>query len=63
MLSVRFYSNVSPGDTVNVIGQFDDLGKCNLNRDNNLLVIHPDLLVSGTRVIIIYSSLCIDERI
>ncbi|OWM91537.1 hypothetical protein CDL15_Pgr024861 [Punica granatum] len=45
-----FYSIISPGDTVNVIGRFDDHGKCNVNRGNNLLIVHPDLLVSGTRV-------------
>jgi DNA replication ATP-dependent helicase Dna2 len=56
MLSVawiyfRFYSVIAPGDTVNVIGEFDDQGKCDVDRDNNLLIVHPDILVSGTRVI------------
>ncbi|KAK4791943.1 hypothetical protein SAY86_022378 [Trapa natans] len=61
-----FYSKVSPGDTVNVIGQFDDTGKCNVNRDHNLLIIHPDLLVSGTRVAASFSCprrSILDERL
>ncbi|KAL5799099.1 hypothetical protein ACOSQ2_003919 [Xanthoceras sorbifolium] len=45
-----FYSVIAPGDTVNVVGEFDDQGKCNVDRDNNLVVVHPDILVSGTRV-------------
>ncbi len=47
---VRFYSVVAPGDTVNVIGEFDDQGKCDVDRDNNFIIVHPDILVSGTRV-------------
>lgn len=47
----RFYSVIAPGDTVNVIGEFDDQVKCDVDRDNNLLIVHPDILVSGTRVI------------
>lgn len=47
---VRFYSIVAPGDTVNVIGEFDDQGKCDVDRDNNFIIVHPDVLVSGTRV-------------
>uniref|UniRef100_A0A2N9F1V3 DNA replication ATP-dependent helicase/nuclease n=1 Tax=Fagus sylvatica TaxID=28930 RepID=A0A2N9F1V3_FAGSY len=45
-----FYSVVAPGDTVNVIGEFDDQGKCDVDRDNNFIIVHPDILVSGTRV-------------
>ncbi|XVE99925.1 hypothetical protein REPUB_Repub03eG0242300 [Reevesia pubescens] len=44
------YSVIAPGDTVNVIGEFDDEGKCNVDSENNFLIIHPDILVSGTRV-------------
>ncbi|KAK7256275.1 hypothetical protein RIF29_29716 [Crotalaria pallida] len=43
-------SVVAPGDTVNVIGQFDEGGNCNIDLDNNFLIVHPDILVSGTRV-------------
>ncbi|PKI63441.1 hypothetical protein CRG98_016108 [Punica granatum] len=52
-----FYSIISPGDTVNVIGRFDDHGKCNVNRGNNLLIVHPDLLVSGTRAGLVKENL------
>jgi hypothetical protein len=37
---------------VNVIGQFDEGGNCDINHDNNFLIVHPDILVSGTRVVI-----------
>ncbi|XP_054795481.1 DNA replication ATP-dependent helicase/nuclease JHS1-like isoform X1 [Prosopis cineraria] len=44
------YSVVAPGDTVNIIGQFDDWGHCDVDHDNNFLIVHPDILVSGSRV-------------
>lgn len=46
----RFYSVIAPGDTVNVIGEFNDQGICHINRESNFLILHPDILVSGTRV-------------
>ncbi|KVH97095.1 Dna2 [Cynara cardunculus var. scolymus] len=49
VFSERFYSVIAPGDTVHVIGEFNE-GKCEVNRDNNFLIVHPDILVSGTRV-------------
>ncbi|XP_078162999.1 DNA replication ATP-dependent helicase/nuclease JHS1-like [Carex rostrata] len=45
-----FYSPVAPGNTVNVIGEFNDKGKCVVNRTKNLVIVHPDVLISGTRV-------------
>ncbi|KAK3141673.1 hypothetical protein QOZ80_4BG0336940 [Eleusine coracana subsp. coracana] len=45
-----FHSIVGPGDTVSVIGEFSDQGKCIVDHDSNLVVIHPELLISGTRV-------------
>ena len=48
-LSSRYHSVISPGDTVHVIGEFNE-GKCDVNRDSNFLIVHPDILVSGTRV-------------
>ncbi|GAA0147626.1 RNA helicase [Lithospermum erythrorhizon] len=45
-----FYSIVSPGDTVHVLGEFDDEGECDINHNKNFLIVHPDILVSGTRV-------------
>ncbi|XP_057549836.1 DNA replication ATP-dependent helicase/nuclease JHS1 [Amaranthus tricolor] len=45
-----FYSVIEPGDTIRVIGEFDKKGNCDVNHDNNLLIIHPNLLLSGTRI-------------
>ncbi|CAN4126033.1 unnamed protein product [Withania somnifera] len=44
------YSVVAPGDAIHVIGEFDSEGKCEINRGKNFLIVHPDILVSGTRV-------------
>jgi acyl dehydratase len=46
----RFSSIVGPGDTVSVTGEFDDQGDCVVDHDSNLVIIHPELLISGTRV-------------
>ncbi|KAK3035488.1 hypothetical protein RJ639_034458 [Escallonia herrerae] len=45
-----FYSTIAPGDTVNVIGEFDRQGRCDVSHESNFLIVHPDTLVSGTRV-------------
>ncbi|KAK8964605.1 hypothetical protein KSP40_PGU019489 [Platanthera guangdongensis] len=45
-----FYSIIGPGDTVHVVGKFDEDGKCVVSHNENLVVIFPDILVSGTRV-------------
>ncbi|XP_022924798.1 DNA replication ATP-dependent helicase/nuclease DNA2 isoform X1 [Cucurbita moschata] len=45
-----FDSIIAPGDTVNVIGEFDDQGRCHVDHDKNFVILHPDVLVSGTRV-------------
>ncbi|KAL3613640.1 hypothetical protein CASFOL_041714 [Castilleja foliolosa] len=45
-----YFSVIAPGDTVHVIGEFDAQGKCDVNREKNFLIVHPDILVSGTRV-------------
>ncbi|KAM4081953.1 hypothetical protein ACJW30_11G132500 [Castanea mollissima] len=61
-----FYSVVAPGDTVNVIGEFDDQGKCDVDHDNNFIIVHPDILVSGTRVAGSFSCprrTVLDERV
>ncbi|KAG2574315.1 DNA replication ATP-dependent helicase/nuclease JHS1-like isoform X2 [Panicum virgatum] len=50
LLDEWFHSLVGPGDTVNVIGEFSDQGKCIVDHDNNLVIVHPELLISGTRV-------------
>lgn len=51
-LECRFFTVVRPGDTVNVIGDFDSDGKCIIDRKNNLLIVHPDVLISGSKVIV-----------
>ncbi|CAI9781645.1 unnamed protein product [Fraxinus pennsylvanica] len=61
-----FFSVVAPGDTVHVIGEFDGHGKCDVNRENNFLIAHPDILVSGTRVASSFSCprrAILDERL
>uniref|UniRef100_A0A7N0U5B7 DNA replication ATP-dependent helicase/nuclease n=1 Tax=Kalanchoe fedtschenkoi TaxID=63787 RepID=A0A7N0U5B7_KALFE len=45
-----YFSVVSPGDTINVIGDFDEQGKCDVTRSCSLIIVHPDILISGTRV-------------
>lgn len=61
-----FHTVIAPGDTVNVIGEFDDQGKCDVGRENNFLIVHPDVLVSGTRVAASFSCprrSVLDERL
>ncbi|GAB2252241.1 hypothetical protein Droror1_Dr00005088, partial [Drosera rotundifolia] len=45
-----FYSVVEPGDTVHVLGEFDGSGKCDVSHEQNLLILQPNIMVSGTRV-------------
>lgn len=47
---LRFYSIIGPGDTVSVVGKFDEEGKCVVNHSDNLVIVLPDILISGTRV-------------
>lgn len=56
---IRYFSVVSPGDTVHVIGEFDSQGKCDVNREKNFFIVHPDILVSGTRVLLFTHSFLI----
>jgi len=44
---------------VHVIGQFDEGGNCDIDRDKNFLIVHPDILMSGTRVVVYYSIISI----
>ncbi|XP_052211363.1 DNA replication ATP-dependent helicase/nuclease JHS1 isoform X2 [Diospyros lotus] len=60
------YTVVAPGDTVHVIGEFDDQRKCDVNHEKNFLIVHPDILVSGTRVAASFSCsrrTVLDERV
>ncbi|KAJ8438485.1 hypothetical protein Cgig2_008972 [Carnegiea gigantea] len=45
-----FYSVIEPGDTIRVIGEFDLEHNCVVNHEKNLVIVHPNLLLSGTRV-------------
>ncbi|KAL1802450.1 hypothetical protein ACET3Z_031097 [Daucus carota] len=61
-----FCSVIEPGDTVQVIGEFDEQGKCDVNRDKNFLIVHADILMSGTRVAGSYNCTrraVLDERL
>ncbi|XP_027350618.1 DNA replication ATP-dependent helicase/nuclease DNA2 [Abrus precatorius] len=60
------YSVIAPGDTVNIIGQFGEGGHCDVDHDNNFLIVHPDILLPGTRVAASFSCqrrAVLDERI
>lgn len=50
----RLHSLVAPGDTVRVIGKFDHQGKCVVDSTHNFVIINPDILISGTRVILLF---------
>lgn len=39
-----------PGSYVNLVGNFDEYGQCIIDNWQNLLIIHPDHLVSATVV-------------
>lgn len=52
----RYFNVVAPGDTVHVIGEFDSQGKCDVDHEKNFVIVHPDILVSGTRVLPITHS-------
>ncbi|CAH9097877.1 unnamed protein product [Cuscuta epithymum] len=61
-----FYTVVAPGDTVHVIGEFDGHGACDVNHEKNFLIVHPDILASGTRVAASFSCsrrTVLDERL
>lgn len=54
----RFYSLIGPGDTISVVGDFDEMGRCIVDHAENLIIVYPDILLSGTRVIILFCGLC-----
>ncbi|ESW20803.1 hypothetical protein PHAVU_005G016100 [Phaseolus vulgaris] len=61
-----YCSVIAPGDTVHVIGEFDERGNCEIDHDNNFLIVHPDILLSGTRVSSSFSCprrTVLDERL
>ncbi|RWW57033.1 hypothetical protein BHE74_00036208 [Ensete ventricosum] len=52
-----FYTLIGPGDTISVVGDFDEMGRCIVDHAKNLVIVHPDILLSGTRVIIFFCGL------
>eukprot|EP01133_Synstelium_polycarpum_P012235 gene12235-14329_t len=51
MYSDWVFTRIAPGDLFNVIGIFDETGAITLEaRGSNLLVLHPDLLITGTEL-------------
>jgi len=40
----------TPGSFINVIGDFDRAGQCTIDDSQNLLILHPDYLISATVV-------------
>ena len=42
---------MSEGDVVHIVGDFDPAGRVTLSDSKNLLIVHPDLLISGTSVV------------
>ncbi|KAK6335585.1 Tripartite DNA replication factor [Orbilia brochopaga] len=42
--------DVREGDVVNVIGSFDASGTCIIDNTQNMLILHPDILLSATAV-------------
>ena len=45
-----FDSPYSPGSYVHLIGKFDHAGQCMVDESQNLLILHPDHLISATVV-------------
>ena len=45
-----FDSPCTPGSYVNIIGSFDKFGQCIIDDANNMLILHPDHLISATVV-------------
>jgi len=45
-----FDTPATPGSYVHVIGEFDSGGLCQIDNTNNMLILHPDHLISATVV-------------
>ena len=45
-----FDSPCTPGSFVHIIGDFDNAGQCIIDDANNMLILHPDHLISATVV-------------
>ncbi len=51
IFSYRADTDVTEGDTVHIIGEFNESGHCEINDHQNMIIVKPDLLVSGTTVV------------
>ncbi len=51
MFPSRADTDVKEGDTVHIIGEFDESEHCDINNDQNMIIVNPDLLISGTTVV------------
>jgi len=47
----RIDTHVVTGDVVNVLGKFDQDDICKVTNTQNMIVVNPDLLISGTVVV------------
>ena len=47
----RFHTHIDVGDIVNVLGSFNLNNVCTITDTQNLIVVNPDLLISGTAVV------------
>lgn len=53
MITLRnawFESPATPGSFVHLVGEFNQYGQCNVDDVRNLLILHPDHLISATVV-------------
>ena len=50
-LFIRSDIQINVGDIVNILGEFNADNVCYITDENNLFVIHPDWLISGTSVV------------
>lgn len=56
--SYRADTHLKPGAVVNILGEFDSNGYICIDlKQDNLLVVHPDFLVSGS--VIASSTICV----
>ncbi|KYR00392.1 DEAD/DEAH box helicase domain-containing protein [Tieghemostelium lacteum] len=55
MVGEWLYSPVYSGNFVNVIGDFDETNSILISNQKNLLVLHPDILITGTELSNSYS--------
>ncbi|KAK9768425.1 DNA replication endonuclease-helicase Dna2 [Basidiobolus ranarum] len=45
-----WHTLVNVGDYVHIVGEFDEENRCYVDNENNLLILHPDCLISSTHL-------------